>query len=70
MTDLNDPKMIGSKIKELLSSCQMTQEQFAEEFYIDPRTIRRWIKEGINKLDVLSDIARFFEVDVKDILFR
>ena len=67
---LNDLKTIGSIIQKLMVSHQITQEQFAEAFDADPRTIRRWIRNGVNKLDLIDEIAKFFEIEAKDILLK
>ena len=46
----------------------MTQEDFADEFGVDVRTIRRWVKGGMYDLRQLQQIADFFEIDVFAIL--
>ena len=58
----------GAKLKCLLKERGMTQEDFAFEFGVDVRTIRRWVKGGVYDLRQLQQFADFFEMDVFAIL--
>ena len=58
----------GAKLKCLLKERGMTQQDFADEFGVDVRTIRRWVKGGMYDLRQLQQIADFFEIDVFAIL--
>lgn len=54
----------GQKLKNLIKESKWkTQEEFAFEFGIEDRTVRRWIHSGIAKVDVIKELADFFEVD-------
>ncbi|MCQ2771826.1 MAG: helix-turn-helix domain-containing protein [Bacilli bacterium] len=59
----------GQNLKRLLEEKGWSQE-YAEErisnTFNNGRSIRRYIKNGINKLDTIQYIARIFEVDVME----
>lgn len=58
----------GANLKHLLTERRMTQEDFADEFGVDVRTVRRWVKGNLYDLRQLQQIADFFEIDVFTIL--
>ena len=63
-------KRIGANLKRLIQESKYrTQEAFAEAFNADVRTVRRWIKNGINDIYTVEYIARTLEVDVMALLF-
>lgn len=51
------------------SNPHMTQNEFAQQMFVDERTVRRWLVGGVNSLDVVAQIAEFFHADARDILF-
>ena len=58
----------GKNLKRIIKENGFTQEQFAEQMYVDPTTVRRWLANGIDKLSILEEIAKFFNISVLDIL--
>lgn len=58
----------GKNLKNLIKESGRTQEKFADDFFVDAVTVRRWIAHGVNKLDVIEEIAKFFDVDFMDLL--
>lgn len=60
---------IGNFIKDLRKEQKLTQEQLAERFGVARRTVSRW-ETGNNMpdLDVLIEMADFFDVDLREIL--
>lgn len=56
---------IGANLKRLIKEKDLTQERFAEEFDVSPRTVRRWINEFPN-VDTLEQLADFFSVPVTE----
>ncbi len=60
---------IGNFIKELRKEQKLTQEEFAEKFGVARRTVSRW-ETGSNMpdLDILIEMADFFDVDLREIL--
>ena len=64
-----DQKKIGSFLKEMRKSKKISQEQLAEILGVSNRTVSRW-ETGWNMpdLDLLIEIAKFYEVDIGEIL--
>lgn len=58
----------GKNLKRIIKEKGFTQEQFAEQMYVDPTTVRRWLAHGIKDIDTISTIAGIFDIDVMDIL--
>ena len=58
----------GKNLKRIIKEKGFTQEQFAEQMYVDPTTVRRWLAHGIKDIDTIYTIARFFDINVMDIL--
>ena len=60
---------IGSFLKELRKEKNLTQEQLAENLGTSRRTVSRW-ETGSNMpdLDILIDIADFYEVELRELL--
>lgn len=58
---------VGGYLKRQLRERNTTQEEFASQIGVDPRTVRRWVSDGIHSLDVLVEIADFLGVNVRDI---
>lgn len=60
---------IGSFIRELRKEQELTQEELAEKFNVARRTVSRWeTGNNIPDLDILIEMADFFEVDLREIL--
>ena len=58
----------GKNLKRIIRENGFTQEQFAEQMYVDPTTVRRWLAHGIKDVDTIQTIAEFFGITVLDIL--
>ena len=60
---------IGKFIQELRKEKNITQEDLADKFYVSRRTVSRW-ETGANlpDIDILIDLADYFEVDLREIL--
>ena len=65
---MDQPK-IGKFLKQLRKEKGLTQEQFAEHFYISSRTVSRW-ETGNNMpdVDMLIELADFYDIDVREII--
>ena len=60
----------GQNLKHLISiSKYKTQENFAEVVCVDVRTLRRWISNGFNCIDIAEICADALDVSVETILF-
>lgn len=64
-----DQKKTGSFLKQLRKEKNMTQEQLAEFLNVSGRTVSRW-ETGSNMpdLDILIQLADFYEVDIRTLL--
>ena len=64
-----DQQIIGRFLKDLRKEKEVTQQQLAEIMGVSNRTVSRW-ETGINMpdLDVLIDIADYYEVDIRELL--
>ena len=64
-----DQQKIGTFLKELRKEKNITQEQLAEKMCVSRRTVSRW-ETGYNMpdLDILIDIAEYYDVDLREIL--
>ena len=63
-------KRIGANLKRLIQESKYgTQEEFAEAYNADVRTVRRWIKNGINDIYTIEYVAKTLGVDVMALLF-
>ena len=60
----------GQNLKYLISVSGLTQEDFAGAVYVDVRTLRRWISNGFNCIDIAKRCADALGVSVEAILFR
>ena len=60
----------GRNLKNLIKqSAFKTQENFAiYGMYVDPTTVRKWISKGINKLDLICEIADVLNIDFMELL--
>lgn len=60
---------VGANLKRLIKESEYrTQERFSEAVDKDPRTVRRWIQNGVDSLYVLENIAEALDVDVMALL--
>lgn len=64
-----DQKKTGAFLQSLRKERELTQEELAEKFSVTSRTVSRW-ETGKNMPDIslLTDIADFYEVDVREII--
>lgn len=61
---------VGRNLKNLIKqSAFKTQENFAiNGMYVDPTTVRKWLSKGINKLDLIYEIADVLNIDFMELL--
>ncbi|MDY4787977.1 MAG: helix-turn-helix transcriptional regulator [Bacilli bacterium] len=60
----------GRNLKHLLKKRHLTQEQGAYLLHVEERTLRRWIKDGIDRLSTIELICRTFNIDAVTTLFN
>lgn len=59
-----DYKMIAAyNFRCLLKQRQLTQTEAAMILHVEERTLRRWLKDGIDKLSIIEEIASAFNID-------
>ena len=66
MENLSPQKIAGEVLRLLIRQNYPSQEEFAYDFGTDIRTISRYINNGINKLDIIQELADFFQVEFVD----
>ena len=63
---LSPEKKAGNTLRRLIQENYATQEDFAYEYGADLRTISRYINNGINKVNIIQELALFFGVAFTD----
>ena len=68
--EISIKKMVGINLKKLIKESKFkTQEKFAcEGMHVDPTTVRKWIKNGIESIVTISEIARILDVSFMELL--
>ena len=60
------PEKVGENLKRLIKESEYrTQERFAEEAFVDVRTVRRWVQNGIDSISTVAMVADILDVDRK-----
>lgn len=60
---------IGNFLRELRSEKNLTQEEVAERFGVSSRSVSRWENgKTLPELDVMVEIAVFYNVDIKEVI--
>ena len=66
-TDLG--RVVGANLKRLIKESEYrTQARFAEAYFVDERTVRRWVSQGVEKVYIIDELADFFKVDRMSLL--
>lgn len=68
MTDEARSKKIGKKLRQLIKENYKTQQEFADRYGCDLRTVSRYIKDGIRDIDVIQELADLFQIDFFDFI--
>ncbi len=63
MADMSLQLKAGRKLRQLIQENFRTQEEFAERYGMEIRSVSRYINQGINKVGVIQELADFFQVD-------
>ena len=66
MTELSPQMKAGRKLRQLIAENFSSQEEFADAYGADPRTIGRYVNQGINKVDAIQELADWFGIDFKE----
>ena len=70
MTELSPQMLAGNRLRKLIAENFDSQEDFAYEFGIDVRTVSRYVNCGINKLDIIQELADWFGIEIMDFFTR
>lgn len=66
MSKMDASKQAGLVLRRLIQENYPSQEEFAYEFGADIRTVSRYVNQGINKVNVLQELADFFQIELWD----
>lgn len=66
MSDLSPQMKAGQKLRALIVENYSSQEEFADDYGADIRTISRYVNNGINKVDIIQDFADWFGIEFSD----
>ena len=62
-------KVVGANLKRLIKESEYrTQARFAEAYFVDERTVRRWVSQGVEKVYIIDELAEFFKIDRMSLL--
>ena len=62
MSEINFQQKAGLFLKKLIQENYSSQEDFADDFGTDIRTVSRYVNNGINKISTIQELAEFFDV--------
>ncbi len=63
-------ELAGKNLRALIEMHNLTQEKAAILIGVEERTLRRYLKDGIDKISTLEAIANAFHVDVVTTLLK
>lgn len=66
MNKLSPQQIAGKTLRRLIQEYYPSQEEFSYEYGTDIRTVSRYINNGINKIDVIQELADFFDINFLD----
>ena len=66
MSNLSYQERAGLTLKRLIQANYPSQEEFAFDFGTDVRTVSRYVNQGINKINIIQELADFFGVTFED----
>ena len=65
MAELSLEQIAGMKLKTIIKENYKTQQDFADDYGMEIRTVNRYVNNGITKLATIEELADFFHVDYK-----
>lgn len=66
MAVLSTKQIAGLRLRRLIQENYSSQEEFAYDYGLEIRTVSRYINNGINKVDVIQELAEYFNIDVTE----
>ena len=61
-------EIIARNLRKEIKRTYKTQARFADEVGVSEKTVRRWVKDGIDSIYTLTYVAGVLDLDVVDIL--
>jgi len=66
MNTYDASKRAGATLRRLIQENYTSQEEFAYDYGIEIRTVSRYVNQGINKVDVIQELASFFSIQFSE----
>ncbi len=64
MSTFDAAQNAGEVLRQLIRENYATQQDFADEYSMDIRTVNRYINDGSNKVATIQWLAELFNVDI------
>lgn len=64
MSKTNAMLHAGLVLKKLINKYYNSQEEFAYDFGVDLRTVSRYVNNGIKNVELLQELAEFFDINI------
>ena len=68
MMQLTPQQIAGKTLRRLIRENYTSQQEFADEYGMEIRSVNRYINNGINKLDIIQELAQYFNLTVIEFL--
>ena len=68
MKQLTPQLIAGKTLRRLIRENYTSQQEFADEYGMEIRSVNRYINNGINKLDIIQELAQYFNLTVIEFL--
>ena len=68
MKQLTPQQIAGKTLRRLIRENYSSQQEFADEYGMEIRSVNRYINNGINKLDIIQELAQYFNLTVIEFL--
>lgn len=66
MSDITLQQKAGMYLKQLIKENYETQQDFADDYGLEIRTVNRYVNQGINQISTVQELAEFFDVKFQD----
>ena len=61
----------GKNLKELINASGFKkQEDFASKVFVESRTLRRWLSNGFDSIEIAQNCADALGISIENILFK
>lgn len=66
MAELSLPQIAGYRLRKLIQENYKSQQEFADDYGLEIRTVSRYINQGITTVPTIQELALFFGVKASD----